>query len=138
MCSYSYKNNTLKISHSKSEEFSSYLPLRFVHFLKSRLIFNIIYCFLMFVNKLFMYLTCANLQHIIFIWKRRYWQIFRSALAYLWWSFLDFKPSYASFMIQKRSCTLSTKVNWNFYDTKKIRPIMINNVNIFTIYESLL
>ena len=24
-----------------------------------------------------------NLQHIIFIWRRRYWQIFRSALVYL-------------------------------------------------------
>ena len=40
-------------------------------------------------------------------------------------------------MIQKRSCSLSTKVNWNFYAMIKIRIIMINNANIFTIYESL-
>ena len=37
-------------------------------------------------------------------------------------------------MFQKRSCSLSTKVNWNFYDMIKVRFI----VNIFTIYESLL
>ena len=55
----SYKNNTLKISHSESQEFSSYLPVKFVNFLKSRLIFNIFYCFWMFINKLFTYLTCA-------------------------------------------------------------------------------
>ena len=41
-------------------------------------------------------------------------------------------------MTQKRSCSLSPKVNWNFYDMIKIRLIMIRNVNIFTIYESLL
>ena len=43
-----------------------------------------------------------------------------------------------SFMIQKRSCILSTKVNWNFHGMIKIHLIMINNVNIFTMYESLL
>ena len=41
-------------------------------------------------------------------------------------------------MIQKRSCTLITKVNWDSYDMVKSGLIMINNVNIFTIYESLL
>ena len=41
-------------------------------------------------------------------------------------------------MIQKRLCILSTKVNWNFYAIIKICLIMINDVNIFAIYESLL
>ena len=41
---------------------SNYLPLKFVNFLKSRLIFNIFYCFWMFVNKLFTYLTYAYLK----------------------------------------------------------------------------
>ena len=34
----------------------------FYKFLKSRLIFNIFYCFWMFVNKLFTYLMCAHLK----------------------------------------------------------------------------
>ena len=38
-------------------------------------------------------------------------------------------------MIQKRSCSLSTKVNRNFHGMIKIRLIMVNNVNIFTIYN---
>ena len=33
----------------------SNLPVKFVNFLKSRLIFNILYCFWMFVNKIFTY-----------------------------------------------------------------------------------
>ena len=41
-------------------------------------------------------------------------------------------------MIQKRSCNLSTKVNRNFCDIVKIRLTMADNVNIFTICESLL
>ena len=41
-------------------------------------------------------------------------------------------------MIKKRSCSLSTKINWHFSDMVKIRFIMTNNVNIFTLYESLL
>ena len=49
----SYEYNTLKISHSRSQEFSSYSPVMFAFFLKSRLIFNIFYCFCMFVNKHF-------------------------------------------------------------------------------------
>ena len=56
----------------------------------------------------------------------------------LLWLFLDFKPSYMPFMIQKRLWSLSTKVHWNFYDMINICLIMENNVNIFTIYESLL
>ena len=40
-------------------------------------------------------------------------------------------------MIQKRSCSLSTKVNWHFYGMVKIRLVM-KNVNILTINESLL
>ena len=44
ICSCSYKNNTLKILHPHSEEFSSYSPVKFVFFLKSRLLFNVCYC----------------------------------------------------------------------------------------------
>ena len=51
--SCSYKNTTLKISHSWSQEFSSYSPLKFVFFVKSRLIFNVSLCFTMFVYKHF-------------------------------------------------------------------------------------
>ena len=36
--------------------------MKFVNFLKSRLIFNIFYCFWMFVNKCFTYVTCAYLR----------------------------------------------------------------------------
>ena len=50
---HSYEYNTLKISHSRSQEFLSYSPVMFAFFLKSRLIFNIFYCFFMFVNKHF-------------------------------------------------------------------------------------
>ena len=38
-------------------------------------------------------------------------------------------------MIQKKSCSLSTKVHWHFYDRVKICLIMLNDENIFTIYE---
>ena len=34
-------------------------------------------------------------------------------------------------MIQKRSCSLSTKADWNFYDMIKICIIMINNVKFY-------
>ena len=44
------------------EEIWSYLPVKFVNFFKNRLIFNIFYCFWMFVNKLFTCLTCAYLK----------------------------------------------------------------------------
>ena len=40
-------------------------------------------------------------------------------------------------MIQKNLCSLITKINNNSYDMVKV-SLMINNVNIFTIYESLL
>ena len=40
-------------------------------------------------------------------------------------------------MIQKKSCSLSTKVNRPFYDMVKIRVIIISIVTIFTIYETL-
>ena len=59
-------NNTLKISHSLSWELSSYLRMKFAHFLKSGLCFNILYCFRVFVNKHFTYLTCAYFKtHIL-------------------------------------------------------------------------
>ena len=39
---------------------SSYLSAKFVFFLKSRLLFNIFYCFCIFVNKHFIYLAAHN------------------------------------------------------------------------------
>ena len=39
-------------------------------------------------------------------------------------------------MIQKRSYSLRTNVNWHFDEMVKIHLIMINNVNFFTVYES--
>ena len=62
LCWCPWKNNNVKILHSLSEEFLSYLPVKFVNVLKSRLIFHIFYCFWMFVNKLFTYLMCAYLK----------------------------------------------------------------------------
>ena len=40
-------------------------------------------------------------------------------------------------MFQKWPCSLSTNVNRTFYDMVKIRVIIIQNVNIVTIYETL-
>ena len=72
---------------------SSYFPVKFASSLKSTLIFNIFYCFWTFVNKRDISkvrmsqkvksVLMWNFQHIIFIWKRRYWKIFKSALVYL-------------------------------------------------------
>ena len=39
-------------------------------------------------------------------------------------------------MIQKRSCSLNTKVNRPFYDMVRIRITIMKNVNIFTLYET--
>ena len=64
---------------------SSYLSVNIVSFLKSRLIFNIFYCLWMFVNKLRISQELKGvlmwiLQHIFFIWRRRYWQILNSQI----------------------------------------------------------
>ena len=40
-------------------------------------------------------------------------------------------------MIQKRSCSLSTKINKPFHDMVKIRVIITKSFNTFTIYETL-
>ena len=50
LCSRLYRNNTLKVSHSWSSEFSSYLSVKFVLFLKSRLLSNILYCFCLLIS----------------------------------------------------------------------------------------
>ena len=63
ICLCSYKNNTLNILRSIFHfEFSSFLPVKILNCLKSSLILNIFYCFWMFVNKPFTYLTCAYLR----------------------------------------------------------------------------
>ena len=61
ICFLSYQNNVLKISHFYSKEFSSYLPVKFVNFLKIRLTFNIFYCFWMFVSK-FSHISRAHIS----------------------------------------------------------------------------
>ena len=60
ICLCSYKSNPLKILNPKN----SWVVFRvkFVNFLKSRLIFNILCCFWMFVNNHFTYLTCTYLK----------------------------------------------------------------------------
>ena len=73
--------NTLKILHYQCYKFSRYLPVKFVTFLKSRLISNIFYCLWMFVIKRSF---IKGVLRIIFIWRRSYWQIFKSALVYFY------------------------------------------------------
>ena len=74
-------------------KFSCYLPVKFVSFLKSRLIFNLFCCCCMFVTS-FSHVSGAhfskskrcfnvNSSTYFFILKQRYWQIFESALVYL-------------------------------------------------------
>ena len=72
---------------------SECLRMNFVNSLKNSLIFNIFYCFWMFVNKHFTCLTGtfqevkgvikSNLRHIVLMWRQRYQQISKSALVYL-------------------------------------------------------
>ena len=65
------------------------LPVKFVIFSKSRLIFGIFYCFWMFENKIFTHLiyACLKTQKVFWceifstlfsLWRQRYWQIFKS------------------------------------------------------------
>ena len=77
MCSY--KNNTLKISHSKSYVLSSYLALKSVNFLKSRLILNTFNFLWMFVNKLFTNLTCEYYCTFrkVFSWQQNILSVLR-------------------------------------------------------------
>ena len=43
--------------------------VKFVNFLKSRLTYNIFYCFWMFVNKFFTYLICTHLKKWKVLWS---------------------------------------------------------------------
>ena len=58
----------------KSKNFwpRSCLPVKFAFFLKSRLLFNISYCFCVFVNKNFTYLGCVCLKK----WTVLQWETF--------------------------------------------------------------
>ena len=58
--SNSYKHNALKILHFLSQEFSSYLPVKFVYFVKSRLFFNISRIFRIQNAKFFEYCFYVN------------------------------------------------------------------------------
>ena len=55
-----------------------------------------------------------------------------TALSLLLMVVLDFIPSSVPYMIQQRSCSLSTNDNGHFYDMVVIRLVRIN-VNIFTL-----
>ena len=45
---------------------SSYFPVEFVNLLKIRLVFIVFYCFGMFLNKPFIYLTCVHIsKHVV-------------------------------------------------------------------------
>ena len=71
------------------------MPVKFVNFLKSRIIFKLnIQLFLkVFKHTFHLSHVCIsqkvkgvlmqNLQHTIFRWRQRYWQIFKSTLVYL-------------------------------------------------------
>ena len=59
---FAFSNSFLKIDLNQMLRILEFLPVNFVHFLKIRLTFNIFYCFWIFVNKLFTYLTCAYLK----------------------------------------------------------------------------
>ena len=121
----------------------------FVNFLKNRLIFNICYCpecllknfshispyaiVLNICEKTF-YISSKrisqkvkgvlmwNLQHFIFIWRRRYWQIFKYALVYLLFqlSFILFKKSLTLIIrckIQRQKYDFLFLISWaiNFF-----------------------
>ena len=76
-----------------NQVFSSYLPMKYVNFFKNRLMCNIILfpnvCIHTFhishlhISQKLRSMYMWNLQHIIFIWRRRFWLIFKSALVYL-------------------------------------------------------
>ena len=94
LCVCVYIKTILWKSHILNPKNSRVISPKFVKSLKSRLIFNIFYFSRMFVNKLFSIslvrstqkvkdVLMWNFQHI-FIWRRRYLQIFKSALMYLW------------------------------------------------------
>ena len=72
-----------------------YLCVTLVNFSEIRLIFNIFYCFWVFVNKHFnishlripqklIRSIIWNLRHIMFLWRRSCRKIFKSALVCLW------------------------------------------------------
>ena len=65
--------------------FLSYLPVTFVNFLKSRLIFLLFCCFwiIHLISQNIKGVLMWNIRFIIFMWRRRYWQIFKSALVNL-------------------------------------------------------
>ena len=52
----------IKTSHPYCSEFSSYLPMEAVPFLEDRLLFNIFYCFCMFVNNYLINFGCVYLK----------------------------------------------------------------------------
>ena len=72
--SNSYKHNALTILHFLSQGFSSYLPVNFVYFVKSRLFFNISRISKIQNAKFFEYCFCMNTN---------YREIFKFALAHL-------------------------------------------------------
>ena len=112
------KYNTLKISYSQSYEFSSYLPVKFVFFLESRLFFNIFYCSCMFANKknfsqtirlnnsIILRIKNVKLSGYYFFMNTNTKGDFKSALVYLWyinvtfWK-IDFQFQFWTWLQQK-------------------------------------
>ena len=109
------------------------------------------YCFRMYGNKLFLYHVgiSQNVEVVlmrspwhIFMWRRRYWQIFKSALVYLWVTIII---NTIKLHLCKRNTELINMI-WQaaylFSVTSKIHIFLIHNVteirsNVFVVYQKI-
>ena len=66
------KHNALKISHSLSQEFASYIPIKFLYFIKNRLIFNIFYFFLYVCKQTFCEHSEREIFWVLFLHKHEH------------------------------------------------------------------
>ena len=93
ICLCSSKNDTPEISHYCSQQLSSYSPVKFAFFLKSRLLQRILLFMYIckqtfrnlygWITREFLALRRRNFQDFILISIRIHIEIFKSALAYL-------------------------------------------------------
>ena len=102
----------------------SFLPVKFVFFLKSRLLFNVFYCFCMFVNKHFTYLRCANLKA---------WKVLKCAICVLLFFMLRrifhiciSVPLTCYWMSRFNFCPIHHKIFSYQQSTKTIIPFQLN------------
>ena len=70
-----------------------------------------------------------NLQHIIFIWRQRYWQIFKSALVYL----KDFPPSFDWLTGLRKDLWYKNHIKCNIYMCVCVCLPRIDDVNFVTL-----